>query len=294
MPWYERTLDRACSAQALGPHARRYGWVLLAFLLAFLLSFTTHVHANIAIPGSLTRTHYVDGHGTVEGSVVVINTSSEPQFVEVTLGDWEPGTGGGFLSPGSSPHSAARFISPEEEVFLIPPNERRTWRYKIDVPDAADVANASYWSMLFFEPVEDQTAREQQDDASEGFSIRTKTRFAVGVIVDVGRSEAPRIRFDNVDVGRDGDGSGDLSIGVDVLVDGPYVRSGSLRMQMIDQSSGEEVHASSPVPIRVYPSGPTARRFRVGDLPSGSYETLFVAEVGDDLYALRFDLDVGP
>ena len=99
----------------------------------------------------------------VTGTIEIENQGSEPVRLEVYLQDWEYLEGGTgdklFSAPGSSPWSAAGWISYFPKQVELPSRGKGLVEYTIRVP--ADATGGRY-AVLFFESILARTQKDAQ------------------------------------------------------------------------------------------------------------------------------------
>ena len=255
------------------------------------LVLSSPAFANVGIVENLTATFELDPGEEATRTVTVFNRGSEPQRVRVTPYDWDPNASSPYVDAGTLNASAASMIELEVDEFVVGPGENRPFTFTVSVPDDAQDAR-TVWSTLMFTPV----GQLQEEPApAEGIQVRTRTRIAYAVLVHVGNPTASRIVIGDVAAGASRDPSADeLLIDASLRVEGKRATRVAVQAQVFDRATGDQVFATPPSETRLYPGYDRDVRFDLSDVEPGAYEILLLAEtMDDDLYAVRFDLDVG-
>ncbi|MDR9392461.1 MAG: hypothetical protein RI554_10580 [Trueperaceae bacterium] len=258
--------------------------------MAFL-ALSTSASANIGIVEDLTATLELNPGDEVTRTLTVFNRGDEPQRVRVTPYDRDPNTSSPYVAAGTLSASAASMITLEADEFVVAPGENRLFTFTVSVPEDARDAR-TVWSTLMFTPV---GPLQEEAAPTEGIQVRTRTRIAYAVLVHVGNPTAERIVIGDVAAGTSRDPSSDeLLIDASLHVEGQRATRVAVQAQVFDRSTGEQVFATPPAETRLYPGYDRDVRFDLSDVEPGAYEILLLAETkDDDLYAVRFDLDVG-
>ena len=122
--------------------------------------------------------------GTVTETVSLATTSSLPQQITVTNGDWTLDLGGHvvYFPDGSLDHSASAWIEPEAGALLLEPDGVRDFRLTGTVPDDPSLAG-TYQAMVFFQV-------DAPGDPDEGLGVVATTRIALTVYVTIAGTES--------------------------------------------------------------------------------------------------------
>jgi hypothetical protein len=124
----------------------------LTYVLALFLSMPIDATAATIRISNPRIELELDPGASYSGEIVAENPENEEVKTKIYAEDWMYAGGGTgekkFMAPGSSPHSASKWISFAPAEATIPPFGRITLRYTIVVPN--DV-KGGYYSVLFFE-----------------------------------------------------------------------------------------------------------------------------------------------
>lgn len=268
----------------------RWARFVAAWVLVAALGLDATARASIGIVESLTATLDVRAGDTVTRTVTVFNNGDTPRRVRVALFDRAPGAQRTFVDAKTLPSSAAALIRPEVDEFVVAAGENRPFTFSVTVPEGMRESK-TLWSILMFEPAQNlQDARPTQ-----GIGIRTQTRFAYSVIIHVNDPKVKRVTIGGVSPGvSDDPDPRELLVDTTLTVEGERVTFVTAQAQAFDRETGEQITATPPARLRLYPGYPRDVRFDLSALDPGAYEILLLAETtDDDLYAARFDLDVG-
>lgn len=265
-----------------------YGRLIALIIVSHVMSLVT---ANVGIVDDLSHVIEVSGGESASWAITVFNSGTEPRRVGVTVVDFVPDGQPSYVQADTIEGSAASFIEPEVDEFVVAPGENREFEISVDVPETF-VESRTLWSALLFEPVDDL---QGEPPSSDGLTIRTTTRYAYTVVAHVNDPALPRIVIGDISrVAPRGPRANDFKLDVAFGVDGNRAIGASVQAQVFERTTGNQVLATPVRSLRLYPGHVRTARFDLSTLGSGTYEVVLMGESpGNDLHAVRFDLDVG-
>jgi hypothetical protein len=156
------------------PYMRR----LLTTLSVAVLAWANAADIGISPP----RVELFGAPGSeVTTSVIVLTGAREEQQIATEVSDWlmDPSGSITFLAPGLTSHSAAEWIDPDADTFVLSASGSREVRFTVTIPTAAE---GTHHAMVFFTVVPKPT------DA-RGVGIVTTGRVGLTVYVTVAGTE---------------------------------------------------------------------------------------------------------
>ncbi|MFC2078158.1 hypothetical protein ACFLTM_05050 [Candidatus Bipolaricaulota bacterium] len=253
----------------------RLHWAAVVVSCA-LLSLQIAAHGQLAVTGELTHEYTVAPGETVEGVLVVENTSDLPVQVSVRQTDYlffADGTNR-YDDPGTVERSNALWMRLALPPRLsIPPRSSAEIHYWIDVPDDPGLTG-TYWSMLLVAPVLDELPDLA---ATDSFGVRTVLQYGVQIVTHIGDSGEVQISLVDVQLLAEGD---DVVLQVDLGNSGERWLRPEVWIELYD-AEGVLVRRIESGRTRIFP-GTTVRHRLALDVPPGTYSALLVLDNGDD------------
>jgi len=134
------------------------------------------------------------------GQIRITNPSNQTKEIRVYLEDWyylPPFDGSKEFRPlGTLPNSCSTWISFFPSVFKIPPLERQTLSYTVDVPENAE---GSYHSVLFFEEL------LGKPELKEGIGVGVAVRIGLLFYIESQGRILRKLKLEEISVEREGD-----------------------------------------------------------------------------------------
>ncbi|HEU4628106.1 MAG TPA: hypothetical protein VFS08_00065 [Gemmatimonadaceae bacterium] len=248
---------------------------LFACTTLALLATATRLSAQISLVGNSIDEHEAAPGERYEGTLVVQNTTAEPQLARLYQTDYRFFADGRSLyeAPGSTARSNAAWVALPAAPVTIPAGETATIHYRVTVPVApADSLHGSYWSLIMVEGAAPAVAR-----ADSRVALAPTVRYAVQVVTHIGRTGAPSVEFTRPTATSAADGARFLEVDLGNAGD----RAG--RMQLTLELYGEDGRSAGTYRATrglVYPGASVRQRFALGELPAGTYRALLVADAG--------------
>jgi len=257
---------------------------LRAPVAVFVGLFLVSAHAlaaDISVLGGLTREHTLGPGERVEGKIVINNSGDKTRTLKIYQTDYLHYANGTsrYDEPGSAPRSNAGWITFTPQQLEVPPNDSASVFYTIQTPQRDELLG-TYWSMLMVEPLTEDSPEVAGVDAEgkPAVAVRTVMRYGVQMVADIGTSGSRRAKFGDktlvVDRGRRL-----LLVGVE--------NTGERRMEPfvwaeLYDEEGRSIGRFEGDRVRLYPSCSARFRVDVTGVPVGTYNTLIVADTGDD------------
>lgn len=250
---------------------------LLITILALLLwNAGACAAASINVLGPLVHERVATAGGSYDGSILIQNTGKTPCQVRIYQTDYLYYADGRNLygSLGENPASNGNWITLSANWLTIPPREKATVHYEVQVP-ANQGLRGSYWSMLMVEAVDDQPVSEAKGKTA--LALRTKLRYGVQVITNIGNRGIRRIQFLERKV-FDQDGRHILQL--DIENSGERSLTPVLSVQLFNEA-GKLIGNYQGDRFRILPTCSVRRQINLPDLPQGSYKALVIVDNGD-------------
>lgn len=265
----------------------RFSALVSAVLL--LLSAAPAARAQIAVQDEAVQERTATPGESYSGVIRIRNTSAEVQEVKVYQTDYLFAADGtsGYPAPGSLPRSNAGWVSVGPSTLTLAPGETAELGYRVSVP--ASGAAGTYWSMVMAEPVERGSAESSLSDGDRAeLGLRTRLRFGVQLATHVAGAGDPQLSFSNPSAAVGAEGG--RALDVEVVNTGEVGYRPVLRLELFD-AEGSLVGRFESTRGLLYPGTGIRQRFELGDLASGEYRALVVADAGgDDLFGARYRL----
>ena len=231
------------------------------------------------------------GPGSVtNGTMDVENLSEEPLALEIYLQDWEYVDGGSgeklFTAPGTSPWSAAGWISFYPQQLALPPKGRGALEYTIRVPEEAPAGGR--YAVLFFESL-----LGKPQTGANGVSVQYTGRLGSLIEVQVAGTVRRAGRIAEVTVG-DVAPDRPLALGYRFENTGNIVLRPKGFFNIVD-AMGRYFGRGEFSQVYTFPgrSGTTTTEW-TGQLPPGDYTVLITLDLGqNDVLVAERPLHVG-
>jgi len=263
---------------------------LIAFILG-ALPFSASAATGITVLGELTREATLEPGEQHEGRIVLSNGSDHAQEVRVYQSDYLFYADGRnvYGDPGTSPRSNARWVTFTPRQLTVAPGDTAAIYYKIQVP-ADKALVGTYWSMLMVEPLgPSDLGPLEAEPGKVKMGLRTVMRYGVQITTHIGNAGTRDLRFSNLRLVVDGT---DRVVQVDVEDVGQAWLNPTFWVEVRNRE-GELVGRFEAAKTRLYPNCSTCCRFELGQLSSGAYNALIVADNEDDnVFGAQCTLDI--
>jgi hypothetical protein len=253
---------------------------VVAISCAAWLPLTVPASMEISIVGGLTREAIVRPGDTLEGKILVGNTTTKEKHVKAYQTDYLCYADGrnSYGEPGSCSRSNAAWITVTPEQFTIPPEGSGTLYYTIRVPNSDELVG-TYWSMLMIEPLIDDTPEViAGDDDEPRVAIRTVMRYGIQMVTHIGSTGEQSVKFgDKQLVASDAR----RLLKVDVESTGERSLTPLLWAELYD-ADGVSIGRFEGQRMRIFPMCSVRYNIDLSGVPVGTYNALIVADNGDD------------
>ena len=245
----------------------------------------------IHIENGLTREFSVKPGAKVESSIVIMNSSSEPQQVKVYQVDYSFKADGKTLygNPGSLPRSNCTWMTVAPKQLNIPGNSSASAYFTINVPDKTNLTG-TYWSVIMVEPVaEGSLEPPKQGQGKVAVGIKTVMRYAIQVVANIGDTGNRAIQIVHKEILTDNAGH---ILALDVENTGERWLRPSIKVEIYDEK-GILVGRFDGNRIRIYPGCSQRSSVKLGRLEAGKYTALVLIDNGDDsVWGAQYELEI--
>ncbi len=278
----------------------------ILFFCLFLISSAGISRAGVAVVGGLTQEKNLLLGEKIEGSIQLENNDTTPCQVRVYQTDYWFSADGSNLygQPGTSARSNAGWFTVSPNRLTIPPGEKAWIYYSGRVPPGTEWASiqddlqetedaslsGSYWSMVMIEPLSEaptQTAEDQSGKLKMG--IETKVRYGIQIIINIGDSGSPRIRFLDKKLFTQ---EGRATLQMDMENTGERWFSPTVWVELYDEQ-GSSTGRFQGDKKRIYPGCSVRHKVDLTGVAPGKYKALVVVDNGDQyVFGARYDLRI--
>lgn len=264
--------------------------LVLAVALVPLLT-AEGARAGVSVLNGLTHRDRAQAGEVYEGEISIGNTSGQPAEVKIYQTDYHFRADGktAYDPIGSLARSNGPWIRLEAPgLITIAPGAQVTVPYRVRVPQNPSLVG-TYWSTVMVEEIPSEVLWGERP-SQPGIEIRTKLRYAVQMITDVGNDAAEDLRL----IGLQLESSDDAVLGrlrVDLENQGQVIVHPEVRVEIFDdrgQTQGVFVAGKR----RLYPSTSTRFTIDLTGVPAGPYKLLmWVRTDSGAVYASEYDLE---
>lgn len=247
--------------------------------------------AGVTLIGGLSHERVVEISETYQGTILIKNSSDEPQEVKIYQTDYLFFCDGTNIygEPGKDVRSNTGWISFSPARLIIPPQETGAVNYTIRVPDDKPLAG-TYWSMIMVEGIgkDSPEASTASEEDKVKIGINQVMRYGIQIITHIGDGGVRDLKIlDQKFIKQDENYLFQLDI--------ENVGERWLRPQVwaeLYNQKGSFIGKFSGGVLRIFPG--TSVRYRIGlnDIPSGKYKALLVIDNGDEyIWGLQYNLE---
>lgn len=246
---------------------------------------------TVQVEGSLSRTLTLDPGGRAEGTIALRNVDTAAGNVRVYQTDYRfDATGNAWYeAPGTQPRSNANWITVTPRVLSVAPGERASIAYVVQVPKDEKLTG-TYWSVVMVEPDSPPAAPVAADGKRVAVGIRTVFRYAIQISVQIGQTGKAELQFaDKQIVTKDGK----RLLQLDVSNPGERALQPTVWGEFYSAEGGKLTKRVEGQKLRLYPGCAGRFQLDITDLPAGKYESLIVADNGDDsVFGARYSFEI--
>lgn len=250
--------------------------LFITILLLFLGSVITYAAGSIKVLGSLVDERVATIGTSYDGSILLENVGKTPCQVRIYQTDYLYYADGRHIYGvlGENPVSNGNWITLGANWVTVPAQEKAEVHYKVKIPPNPGL-RGSYWSMLMVEAEDDQPVNSEKGKGA--IALRTKIRYGVQVITNIGNSGSRQIQFlDRQVINQDGR----RILQLDIENSGERVLAPVVSMQLFN-NDGKLLSNYQGDKLRILPSCSIRQRINLPDLPKGRYKALVIVDNGD-------------
>lgn len=264
--------------------------LLIMILLLLLGSVTTYAAGSIKVLGPLVNERVATIGASYDGSILIENTGKTPCQVRIYQTDYLYYADGrsiyGVL--GENPASNGNWITLGANWVTVPAQVKAAVNYKVQVPPNPGL-QGSYWSMLMVEAEDDQPVNSREKGKG-AIALRTKIRYGVQVITNIGNTGTRRIQFlDRKIINQDGR----RILQLDIENSGERTLTPTVSLQLFN-NDGKLISNYQGDEFRILPTCSIRQRIDLPDFPKGTYKALVIVDNGDQyVFGANYNLVIG-
>ncbi len=236
--------------------------------------------SGVSVIGGLTRENTAGPGETIQGIIMLKNSSEQPLEVKIYQTDYQFFADGSNMygEAGKLERSNAPWITFSPHRLVIPPKGTSKLNYSVTVPDSANLCG-SYWSMIMVEEISQDSPESSGSDAPQfQLGIRQIWRLGIQMVTHIGNSGTRNLEFIKTALVKE---ETNLLFLVDIENKGERWLRPFLWVELYDVQ-GHHLGRFEGQRLRIYPG--TSARFRIdlNNVPPGSYKALVAADCGGD------------
>ncbi|HBL37147.1 MAG TPA: hypothetical protein DDZ55_10085 [Firmicutes bacterium] len=267
-------------------HSLRFIQMQVMILLLLLGGAGICRASNINVLSPLIQERVAAVGTSYNGSIVIENSGKTPCRVQIYQTDYLYYADGrssyGVL--GENPASNGNWVTSGSNWLTVPAQGKATVHYKVEVPPNPAL-QGSYWSMLMVEAADDQPIAGGKNQGA--VALRTKLRYGVQVITNIGNTGSRQIRFLDRKISNEG---GQRILQLDIENSGERSLNPVLSLQLFN-ARGELIGNCQGGKFRILPTCSVRQRINLPALPRGNYKALVIVDNGDQyVFGANYDL----
>ena len=256
-------------------------------ILLLLLGCAGICRAAINVLSPLTQERVAATGTSYNGSILIENSRKTPCRVRIYQTDYLYYADGRNIYglPGENPASNGNWVTLGSNWLTVPAQGKATVHYRVEVPPNPAL-RGSYWSMLMVEAADDQPVDGGKSQGA--VALRTKLRYGVQVITNIGNTGSRQIRFLDRKISNE---DGQRFLQLDIENSGERSLTPILSLQLFN-ARGELISNYQGGKFRILPTCSVRQRINLPDhLPKGNYKALVVVDNGDQyVFGANYDL----
>lgn len=250
--------------------------LICIFLLAL---FASPGFASVTVLGELTHDFAVRPGEVIKDKIRLKNNGSKDVIVNIYAKDYFFTAQGKsyYMNPGDLDRSNASWIKLERSRITIAPDSIVTINYTLTVPDE-DNLTGTYWSILMVEPQSKDFLLERIKDKIN-VGIHETVRFGIQVVTSISGTGSKEIDFVKAEL--TSDIYGNLWLNVDLKNKGNLWLRPDVWIDLYSES-GASIGRFEGTRMRIFPETSIRQKVNLGNLRTGKYMALVVADSDDD------------
>ncbi|WP_373508744.1 hypothetical protein [Thiocapsa sp.] len=262
------------------------------FVVLLALIANPMVQAGVVLESALTFEKVSQSGEIYRGKLLLRNTEDTPGEAKLYQTDYEFSVNENirYGEPGRLARSNANWIRLSRNQVTVPGNSTEVIEFEVKVPSGQGSAlNGTYWSMIMVEPIDQRSAESMSDLEDGSVQIKQVMRYAVQVVTHIGNTGSTGLSFTNPGLTTEGN---EHIFAIDVENTGQRWVRPNLWLELYNES-GKPIGKFEGPGKRLYPSTSARIKVQLGDVPTGKYLGLVVADgTGDDLFGANVELDI--
>lgn len=257
----------------------------ILFTLALLLAINT-AFASVVIVNGLTHVYTGSMGQTIQGEIVLVNSSNEEQRVTFSLSEaiYSCTTNRVFTNEVSHSRSSISWFDGSLMDRVLASKEEYVYRFSIKIPKDESL-KGSFWSNLMIgieKPI-------REEKLNQHLGLSTKIRYAVGLLTHVKRFEEVQLDFKDLQVNELTEEHKELhvQIGNETL----FVEGVKLSLEVYN-TAGEKILVTTTDRNMVFPGYCRAFKMNISELPKGAYECILIAEAREKFIGTNVSLTI--
>ncbi len=263
--------------------------LLILIGISGLLMLSCADAARVSVVGKLTRSFDVAAGDVREGQIDLRCNSEDASTVRVYQSDYTFQADGSnaYGEPGTLERSNEAWISFSPSEVTLQPGQTDVIHFEMRVPDDHGL-RGSYWSMIMVEAVPAPKPLADDEDDRPKITLNTVFRYGIQIVANLTGGEAS-LQFVRRELVAREDG---LQLQIDAANNGEIWLNLSMWAELFD-AQGRTLGRFTGNRQRIYPGCSAAFHIDLGKQEAGQYQSLVVADNGDEnVFGAQYDLQV--
>jgi P pilus assembly chaperone PapD len=260
---------------------------MLATAVAGLLCPVPSARGGVVVLGELARDHKLRPGQTQEATIELENRDASPRTVRIYQSDYRYLANGEsfFPAPGSTERSNARWLTFSPKVLTIPPSQKSQVRYLLRAPVDRS-KTGTYWSMMMIQEIPDPSTGKAGGQEGTAAPPSAASRYGVQIITQLADTGRIGIEFTSATIESR---NSKRMLTIDIENRGSRVARPEMWLEVFTDS-GHKAGRFLTDKGTILPGCGVRREIDITSLAKGSYNSLFIADCGKDVYGLEIKL----
>lgn len=258
-----------------------------SFILLILLSLIQESFASIIVINGLTHKHIGVNGSVITGSIQLKNEGDKEERAIIYRKALKLSCGqeADYTDIGSHSKSLGGWLKTNIDERVLQPEESYEVIYTITVPNnVTDIG--TYWDLIMVEIGEPVVEKTKQ-----GLQIKSKIRYGIQIITDIGTLEVPKLTFEKVEFKKSDKSGGANTLNIQIKNEGLFLNMPKLSLEIFDKM-GIKVKVVEGIQKNVYPQYCNTFVIELNELSKGLYDGVIVIDNGKDLFGENISLEI--